>query len=169
MKVIESDSTPLYLKRRLQEHAKGEVTTTRYRRPLRLIKYEYFTNIKDAKTREVFLKSGFGRKELKKCLQDALQELGGSRTLRPRLVEACRSSCRPIRKCFLDCNYSSSSSEISSEGRSIKARYFSVVESLLCPAIFETRTREAPFLRWWATKVWRRSLTLALGISAILK
>ena len=68
------------LKRRLQEHAKGEVTTTSHRRPLKLIKYEYFTNIKDAKTREVFLKSGFGRNELKKCLQNTLNELAKANT-----------------------------------------------------------------------------------------
>lgn len=68
------------LKRRLQEHAKGEVTATSHRRPLKLIKYEYFVNIKDAKTREVFLKSGFGREELRKCIQNTLQELAKSLT-----------------------------------------------------------------------------------------
>lgn len=63
------------LKRRLQEHARGEVTSTGHRRPPKLIKYEYVTNIKDAKAREIFLKSGYGRSELKKCLKNTLQDL----------------------------------------------------------------------------------------------
>lgn len=50
-----------------------------------------------------------------------------------------------------------------------KLRYLSVVESLLCPSIFESRTIETPCLRWWATKVWRRSFTLALSIPAMRK
>jgi len=49
------------LKKRLQEHARGEVASTKSRRPLKLIHYEYFINEDDAKAREVFLKSGFGR------------------------------------------------------------------------------------------------------------
>ena len=49
------------LKRRLQEHARGEVKSTANRRPLILVHYEYFINKGDAEAREVFLKSGFGR------------------------------------------------------------------------------------------------------------
>ena len=52
------------LKRRLQEHARGEVESTMNRRPLTLVHYEYFLNKEDAKAREIFLKSGFGRKQL---------------------------------------------------------------------------------------------------------
>jgi len=53
------------LKQRLQQHARGEVKSTMNRRPLQLIHYEYFINKEDAIAREVFLKSGFGRKILK--------------------------------------------------------------------------------------------------------
>lgn len=64
------------LKLRLGEHFKGRVVATRHRRPLILTHYEAFTNKKDAKAREVFLKSGFGRSQLKKALQNKLKELG---------------------------------------------------------------------------------------------
>jgi len=64
------------LKIRLGEHFKGRVAATKNRKPLILIHYEAFTNKKDAKAREVFLKSGFGRSQLKKALQNRLGELG---------------------------------------------------------------------------------------------
>lgn len=60
------------LKHRLQQHARGEVTSTKHRRPLKLIFYEYFVNKQDAKSRETFLKSGFGKRELKKALKQTL-------------------------------------------------------------------------------------------------
>lgn len=64
------------LKIRLGEHFRGRSTATKNRRPLLLIHYEAFVNKKDAKAREVFLKSGFGRSQLKKALQHKLEELG---------------------------------------------------------------------------------------------
>lgn len=60
------------LKQRLVKHAKGEVTATKFRRPLKLIHYEYFINKEDAMAREEFLKSGFGRKQLKEVLKRTL-------------------------------------------------------------------------------------------------
>lgn len=60
------------LKKRLQEHARGEVKSTKDRRALKLIHYEYFINKEDAMAREVFLKSGYGRNNLKKSLQRTL-------------------------------------------------------------------------------------------------
>lgn len=63
------------LKLRLKEHANGSVDSTRTRRPLKLIHYEYFMNEDDAKAREVFLKSGFGRNQLKLSLKRTLKEL----------------------------------------------------------------------------------------------
>ena len=45
------------LRNRLSQHARGEVRSTKNRRPLKLIHYEYYINKKDAKAREVFLKS----------------------------------------------------------------------------------------------------------------
>lgn len=63
------------LKNRLSEHAHGRVRSTKDRRPLKLIHYEYFIIKSDAKAREVFLKSGFGRDQLKKSLKDTLTKL----------------------------------------------------------------------------------------------
>lgn len=62
------------LKDRLSRHARGEVKSTFNRRPLKLIHYEYFINVEDAKAREVFLKSGFGRENMRKALQRTLKE-----------------------------------------------------------------------------------------------
>ena len=63
------------LKNRLIHHASGKVTATKLRRPLKLIHYEYFINKEDAKAREEFLKSGYGRKQLKEFLKRTLSEL----------------------------------------------------------------------------------------------
>ncbi len=63
------------LKNRLGDHFKGNVESTKLRRPMLLIHYESFTNEKDAKAREEFLKSGFGRSQLKKALQNRFREL----------------------------------------------------------------------------------------------
>lgn len=60
------------LKRRLTQHANGESLATKNRKPLKLIHYEYFVNIKDAKAREEFLKSGYGRRQLKEFLNNTL-------------------------------------------------------------------------------------------------
>ena len=51
------------LRKRLGQHARGEVISTRNRVPFKLIHYEYFINKDDAAAREVFLslkKAGFG-------------------------------------------------------------------------------------------------------------
>ena len=61
------------IKNRISEHNSGNVESTRNRRPLELIHYEYFANEEDAKAREVFLKSGFGRKQLKLSLKRTLE------------------------------------------------------------------------------------------------
>lgn len=63
------------LKQRISQHKNGEVKSTKNRRPLKLIHYNYFINEEDAKAREVFLKSGFGRNQLKKALKRTLQDL----------------------------------------------------------------------------------------------
>ncbi len=63
------------LKQRLISHAKGLVTATKFRRPLKLIHYEYFINREDAIAREKFLKSGFGRKQFSQALKHTLNLL----------------------------------------------------------------------------------------------
>lgn len=60
------------LKDRLSRHNSGEVKSTCNRRPLKLIYYEVFINKDDAKAREIFLKSGFGKRNLKIALQNTL-------------------------------------------------------------------------------------------------
>ncbi|MFZ5845467.1 MAG: GIY-YIG nuclease family protein [Patescibacteria group bacterium] len=63
------------LKHRLIEHTSGKVTATRFRTPLKLIHYEYFINKADAKARERFLKSGYGRQQIKAFLKQTIHEL----------------------------------------------------------------------------------------------
>jgi putative endonuclease len=60
------------LRNRLSAHARGEVKSTAHRRPLTLIHYDYFINEADARAREVFLKSGFGREQLRQSLKRTL-------------------------------------------------------------------------------------------------
>jgi len=60
------------LKSRLISHASGRNLATKLRRPLKLIHYEYFVNKVDAKAREVFLKSGYGRIQIKHFLKRTL-------------------------------------------------------------------------------------------------
>ena len=62
----------LDLKNRLVSHARGDNTATKDRLPFKLIHYEYFVNMRDAKAREVFLKSGYGRMQLKQFLKNTL-------------------------------------------------------------------------------------------------
>ncbi len=61
------------LKQRLTEHAKARVAATKFRIPLRLIHYEYFIDRGDAKAREKFLKSGFGRQQFYQILKRTLK------------------------------------------------------------------------------------------------
>jgi len=60
------------LKRRLLEHNAGKVYSTKNRRPVKLIYYECFLNKIDAKAREEYLKSGYGRLQLKNILKNTI-------------------------------------------------------------------------------------------------
>ncbi|PIP21754.1 MAG: excinuclease ABC subunit C [Candidatus Nealsonbacteria bacterium CG23_combo_of_CG06-09_8_20_14_all_40_13] len=60
------------LRRRMNQHKEGKVIATKNRRPLSLIYYEAFSSIDDAKVREEYLKSGYGRKNLKAMLKNSL-------------------------------------------------------------------------------------------------
>jgi putative endonuclease len=64
------------LRRRLEEHCLGRVPSTTRRRPVKLLYYERYYNGRDAKAREVYLKSGAGHRELKKQHQHQLKILG---------------------------------------------------------------------------------------------
>ena len=63
------------LKKRLIQHSHGQVIATKNRRYLKLIHYEYFINEKDAKAREIFLKSGYGHQQLKEILKRTLSKI----------------------------------------------------------------------------------------------
>jgi len=57
------------LKLRFEQHQKGLVKSTKYRRPLILIYYESCLNIKDATRREKYFKTYYGKIFLKKRLK----------------------------------------------------------------------------------------------------
>src|SRR3989338_10701800 len=57
------------VKRRFEEHNKGLVSITKYRKPFKLIYLEGYLNQQDATAREKFFKTGWGRTHLKKVLK----------------------------------------------------------------------------------------------------
>jgi len=69
------------IRRRLEEHWKGDVSWTKTRLPVELIHYEAFTTREEAVKREQDLKTGFGRKWLKREYEAgrlAARQAGGS-------------------------------------------------------------------------------------------
>ncbi|MBP9839971.1 MAG: GIY-YIG nuclease family protein [Candidatus Pacebacteria bacterium] len=56
------------LERRLKEHNRGEVRSTKSRIPFDLIYFEKVDNLIDARKREKYFKTGFGRKYIKNKL-----------------------------------------------------------------------------------------------------
>ncbi|KKP67026.1 MAG: Excinuclease ABC subunit C [Candidatus Roizmanbacteria bacterium GW2011_GWA2_35_19] len=56
------------LKKRFREHNLGESKATKPFIPYKLIFYEAFLNKVDAKNREIYFKSGYGRKTIKTML-----------------------------------------------------------------------------------------------------
>ena len=58
------------LKRRIKQHNNGDVESTKYRRPLKLIYYESCLNQKDAIHREKYLKTSFGKKYIRNRLKN---------------------------------------------------------------------------------------------------
>lgn len=56
------------LRSRLAKHNRRENISTRSRAPFKLIHYEAFINEQDAKSREKYLKSGWGLRSLKTLL-----------------------------------------------------------------------------------------------------
>ena len=56
------------LKKRFKAHNEGKSVSTKPFRPYELIFYEAFLNRMDAKKREIYLKSGWGLKSIKKML-----------------------------------------------------------------------------------------------------
>lgn len=55
---------------RLKKHNSGQVKSTKYRRPLKLLFSEQFKTLQEAKKRELWWKSGAGRRKLKKYFKN---------------------------------------------------------------------------------------------------
>ena len=62
------------LKQRVVEHSKGHVKSTKFFLPLDLIHYEAYKNKKDAKRRELYLKTNRGRTTLMTMLKEYFSE-----------------------------------------------------------------------------------------------
>ncbi|MCD4793613.1 MAG: GIY-YIG nuclease family protein [Bacteroidales bacterium] len=60
------------LKRRLEEHNNGKVTSTKHRRPLKLIYFEGCLSQKDALHREKYLKTSWGKRYVKNRIKNYL-------------------------------------------------------------------------------------------------
>jgi len=56
----------------MEQHNSGYVIATKNRRPLKLIYFENYSEISDAKRREKYLKGGKGHNELKIQIREAL-------------------------------------------------------------------------------------------------
>jgi len=61
------------IKARLAEHVKGHVSATKLRRPLELLYCELHASRKDAMQREMYLKTGWGRKYLERTIPETLE------------------------------------------------------------------------------------------------
>jgi len=62
------------LRRRFKEHNSKMSTSTKSRVPFTLVYYEAYLHSEDAKEREKFLKSGWGRNYIKKSLKHYLNQ-----------------------------------------------------------------------------------------------
>jgi len=62
------------LKRRLEEHNKGESRSTRHRLPLDLVYFEACLNRKDALHRERYLKTTYGHRYVRNRLKHYLEQ-----------------------------------------------------------------------------------------------
>ncbi len=66
------------LRNRFKQHQAGEVSSTKSRGPFKLIYYEASIDREDAYARELYLKSGLGKRYLKKRLNRFLSQTGRS-------------------------------------------------------------------------------------------
>jgi len=63
------------LKKRFKEHNSGAVFSTKLKKPYRIIHYETFLNKKDAFLREKWFKTGWGRNQVQKILENYLADM----------------------------------------------------------------------------------------------
>ena len=71
------------LKKRFRQHNNGESRATKPFRPYKLIFYEAFLSRLDAKNREVYLKSGYGRKTINGLLKKYLKHTSNPKRNNP--------------------------------------------------------------------------------------
>ena len=64
------------LRKRFKQHSDGLTSSTKGRRPLELIYYEMCRHEDDARSRELFLKSGMGKRYIKNRLKRFLSLTG---------------------------------------------------------------------------------------------
>ncbi len=64
------------LRRRFRDHQSGKTTWTKGSRPFKLIYYEACLNEEDARSRELYLKSGMGKRYIKNRLKRSLSLTG---------------------------------------------------------------------------------------------
>ena len=62
------------LKRRITEHKQRKVKSTKKKLPVLLFYYEAYINKKDVIARELYLKTGDGRREIRKQLKNTLEQ-----------------------------------------------------------------------------------------------
>jgi len=77
-KLLYTGFTP-NLKSRFKAHSNGYVKATKFRRPLKLIYYEAYSEELDARRREKYLKGGNGRDTLKVQLKGIFKGIGYSK------------------------------------------------------------------------------------------
>lgn len=58
------------VERRFKEHNSGRVKATKYRKPLKILFIEEFATEQEAKRRELYWKSGAGRRKLKEYFKN---------------------------------------------------------------------------------------------------
>lgn len=63
------------LKKRVNEHKEGLVTSTKHRRPFKLVYFEACLDKSDAVKREKYFKSGYGRRFLNNRIENFLKEV----------------------------------------------------------------------------------------------
>ena len=63
------------LRRRIDEHRLGKVTATKNKRPLKLVHYEAYLLKSDAMRREKYLKTTYGRRDIKRQLSSLFKRL----------------------------------------------------------------------------------------------
>lgn len=62
------------IEKRFEEHQNGEVSSTKYRRPLILVYYEVCLNQMDAIRREKYLKTTYGKRYLRNRMREFFKE-----------------------------------------------------------------------------------------------